>query len=489
MPGNSKGTGEIEGSEQGSDRPWRRSDITVSDERIVKRAVKAAALGNAMEWFDFATYSYLAIVMGQVFFGGSTIGSLATFALSFLPRPLGGLVFGTLGDKIGRKRVLATTMLMMAASTFCVGLIPSADSIGIAAPVLLVFFRLMQGFSTGGEYGGAATFIAEYAPDKKRGFFGSFLEMGTLAGYVGAASIAAVLTTVLSHGDLVSWGWRIPFLIGGPIGLVGIYLRLKLDETPCFLKKVEEAGNEAESAKPLLSENSPKQSLSKMFRSQWPALVMCFALVAAYNLTDYMLLTYMPTYLQGTLKYAANTATILSVITMLVMMAVINFVGRANDRRGRKPLLLAGMIGFLVLTIPAFMLLQKGKESMAWPIIGMLMLSASLVCLLGTMSAVLPALFSTDVRYGALAIGYNVSTLLFGGTTPMLLETAIKETGNNMIPAYATVAAAVIGIVAVLRMKETAQQPLTGSPPCVATEREADELCGATPPRGPAPAM
>ncbi|OEV11856.1 MFS transporter [Streptomyces nanshensis] len=488
MPGNSKGTGEIEGREQRPDRPWRRSDITVSDERIVKRAVKAAALGNAMEWFDFATYSYLAIVMGEVFFNGSTIGSLATFALSFLPRPLGGLVFGPLGDRIGRKQVLATTMLLMAASTFCVGLIPSMDTIGVAAPALLVFFRLLQGFSTGGEYGGAATFIAEYAPDKRRGFYGSFLEMGTLAGYVGAASIAAVLQTFLSHADLVSWGWRIPFLIGGPIGLIGIYLRLKLDETPAFLQKAAESGGEQEASKPRLSENSPKQSLARMFRTQWPAIILCLALVAAYNLTDYMLLTYMPTYLQSSLKYEANTATILSVVTMLIMMCVLTSVGRLNDRHGRKPLLLTGMTGFLVLTIPAFLLLQKGTESLAYPLIGMLMLSASLVCLLGTMSAVLPAMFSTDVRYGALAISYNVSTLLFGGTTPMLLESVVEKTDNSMVPAYATVGAAVIGIVAVLRMKETAQQSLLGSPPCVATEKEADELCAAVPPARPAQA-
>jgi MFS transporter, MHS family, proline/betaine transporter len=491
MAGNSEGAGKPENQDRAAFKrhrrlfravrrrhPWRRSDITVTDERIVKRAVKAAALGNAMEWFDFATYSYLAITIGKVFFEGSTIGSLMTFAVTFIVRPLGGVVFGPLGDRIGRKRVLATTMLLMAASTFCVGLIPGKDSIGVAAPLLLLVFRLLQGFSTGGEYGGAATFIAEYAPDRKRGFFGSFLEFGTLAGYVGAASIAAMLQTVLSEGDLVAWGWRVPFLVGGPLGLIGLYLRLRLDETPAFQRVAGERAEEPDVVpQPYLSEHGPKQEFSKIFRRQWPALILCVALVGAYNITDYMLLTYMPTYLQGKgLKYEANTATIMLVVTMLLMMCVINQVGRLNDRFGRKPLLLAGMCGFLVLTVPAFMLLQLGGDSLAWPLIGMLMMGASLVCLLGTMSAALPALFPTDVRYGSLSIGYNVSASLFGGTTPLILEALVEGTHISLAPAYYTTAAALVGVVAVLCMKETAQQPLLGSPPSVATEDEAKEL-------------
>lgn len=215
----------------------RRSDITVTDERAVKRAVKAASLGNAMEWFDFGIYSYLAVTIGHVFFpsGNDTVqllSSFATFAVAFLVRPLGGMFFGPMGDRLGRKKVLALTMILMALGTFCIGLIPSYASIGFWAPVLLIFFRLVQGFSTGGEYGGASTFIAEYAPDKRRGFFGSFLELGTLLGYTGAAGLVTGLYALLDDGAMESWGWRIPFLVAGPLGFVGIYLRLKLDETP-----------------------------------------------------------------------------------------------------------------------------------------------------------------------------------------------------------------------------------------------------------------
>jgi MHS family proline/betaine transporter-like MFS transporter len=189
--------------------PLRRTDITVTDEAAVKRAVKAASLGNAMEWFDFGIYSYLAVTLGHVFFpsGNDTVqllSSFATFAVSFLVRPIGGMVFGPMGDKIGRKKVLALTMILMAIGTFAIGLIPSYATIGFWAPVLLIFFRLVQGFSTGGEYGGASTFIAEYAPDKRRGFFGSFLELGTLAGYVGAAGLVTILTSALGSGGMES---------------------------------------------------------------------------------------------------------------------------------------------------------------------------------------------------------------------------------------------------------------------------------------------
>jgi MFS transporter, MHS family, proline/betaine transporter len=506
---------------------WRRSDITVTDEESVRRAVKAASLGNAMEWFDFGIYSYLAVTIGDVFYSGldggaRTLASLGTFAVTFVVRPLGGIFFGPLGDRIGRKQVLAATMLLMATATFCVGLIPGYATIGVWAPVLLIFFRLLQGFSTGGEYGGASTFIAEYAPDKKRGFFGSFLEFGTLAGYSGAASIAAVLQYTLSDADLISWGWRIPFLIGGPLGVVGIYLRLKLDETPAFQRMAREGrehaglaetetaaagpvpgqagagGGAAEPAQtaqtaqttqpvrpqPHLSENGPKQEFSKIFKEQWAVLLLCVALVGAYNVTDYMLLSYMPTYLTDTLHYEPGHGTFILVGTMLLMMCVINRVGRLNDRHGRRPLLMTGMLGFVVLTVPAFLLLKQG--SLPAVVCGMLMLGFSLVCLLGTMSAALPALFPTDVRYGSLSIGYNIAASAFGGTTPLVMDGLVALTDDDMMPAYYTTLFALIGVVCVLVMKETAQQPLKGSPPSVATEQEAKELArqsqGAAPP-------
>ncbi|MFD0383820.1 MFS transporter [Streptomyces stramineus] len=433
--------------------------------------MKAAALGNAMEWFDFGIYSYLAVTIGDVFFpsGNDTVrllSSLATFAVAFLVRPLGGLFFGPLGDRIGRKRVLAMTMILMAAGTFAIGLIPSYAAIGFWSPVLLICFRMLQGFSTGGEYGGASTFIAEYAPDKRRGFFGSFLEFGTLAGYIGAAGLVTLMSSTLGSDTMSDWGWRIPFLVAGPLGLVGLYLRMKLEDTPAFQKLEEDNHSEHIS--------SETAELRQIFVSNWSRLVLCVVLAGAYGITDYMLLSYMPTYLTDELKYDDAHGLLVLIATMALLMVIITFVGRLNDRIGRKPLLMAGMGGFFVLSVPAFLLLKQG--SLVAVFAGMLMLGLPLVCLLGTMSAALPALFPTHVRYGSLSIGYNISTSLFGGTTPLVITGLISATGSDMVPAFYSMAAALVGMIAVACMKETAQQPLEGSPPSVSTKEEAAEM-------------
>jgi MHS family proline/betaine transporter-like MFS transporter len=458
--------------------PLRRTDITVTDEAAVKRAVKAASLGNAMEWFDFGIYSYLAVTLGHVFFpsGNDTVqllSSFATFAVSFLVRPLGGMVFGPMGDRVGRKKVLALTMILMAVGTFAIGLIPSYAAIGFWAPVLLILFRLIQGFSTGGEYGGASTFIAEYAPDRRRGFFGSFLELGTLAGYVGAAGLVTALTAALGDSGMESWGWRVPFLVAGPIGLVGLYLRLRLDETPAFRNLEDDSVHRASEAASSV-ETARKGDLAAVFREQWPALILCVCLVGGYNITDYMLLSYMPTYLSDEMGYSEAHGLLLLIATMVVLMLVVNQVGRLSDRLGRKPLLMAGMLGFLVLSVPAFLLVAQG--SLVAVSCGMLMLGLSLVCMLGTMSAALPALFPTQVRYGALSVGYNLSTSVFGGTTPLVITALISATGSDLMPAFYAMAAALVGTVAVACMKETARKPLAGSPPSVATPQEAADL-------------
>ncbi|MER7946604.1 glycine betaine/L-proline transporter ProP [Streptomyces sp. NPDC096079] len=449
----------------------RRSDITVTEEASVRRAVRAASLGNAMEWFDFGIYAYLAVTLGHVFFpsGNDTVqllSSFATFAVAFLVRPLGGMVFGPMGDRLGRKKVLALTMILMAVGTFAIGLIPSYASIGFWAPVLLVLFRMLQGFSTGGEYGGASTFIAEYAPDRRRGYFGSFLEFGTLAGYVAAAGLVTALTAWLGSDTMEAWGWRVPFLVAGPLGLVGLYLRLRLDETPAFRKLDGGAANPVET--------SAADGLGKIFRQQWPALILCVALVGAYNVTDYMLLSYMPTYLSDELGYGETHGLLILLLVMVALMLVITRVGRLSDRLGRKPVLMTGMLGFLLLSLPAFLLI--GQDGVPAITAGMAMLGLSLVCLLGTMSAALPALFPTEVRYGSLAVGYNLSASLFGGTTPLVVTALIGATGSSLMPAYYAMGAALVGVIAVACMKETARRPLDGSPPSVETPEEAAEL-------------
>lgn len=450
-------------------RQLRVEEVTVVDKPMLKRAVGAAALGNAMEWFDFGVYGYLAVTLGHVFFPSTNptaqlIATFATFTVAFLVRPLGGLVFGPLGDRYGRQKVLAATMILMALGTFSIGLIPSYERIGIWAPILLLVARLVQGFSTGGEYGGAATFIAEYSTDRNRGFMSSWLEFGTLAGYIAGAATVTALHVALSDTQMRDWGWRVPFLIAGPLGLLGLYMRMKLEETPAFQAYAEQAEKREHDA----------PGLGALFRIHWPQLLKCVGLVLVFNVTDYMLLTYMPSYLSVTMGYAESKGLLLIIIVMLVMMPLNVVGGVFSDRLGRRPMVIGACIALLVLAVPCLLLIGTGNDWLIF--LGLMLLGVALVCFTSSMPSTLPALFYTPVRYSALSIAFNVSVSLFGGTTPLVTAWLVERTGDPLVPAYYLMGAAVVGIATMVFVRETAGLPLRGSPPAVASEAEAHAL-------------
>jgi MHS family proline/betaine transporter-like MFS transporter len=421
--------------------------VAQPDARTVRRAVAGAAMGNAVEWFDYAIYSYLVTSIGINFFPDAdptaqTLLVFAGIAIPFVLRPFGGIVLGPLGDKFGRRRVLAFTIIMMSAATFCIGLIPSYATIGIAAPILLLVARLVQGFSTGGEYGGAATFIAEYAPDRRRGFYGSFLEFGTLGGFVLGAVLATAFQLALPPEAMNSWGWRIPFLIAGPLGLIGFYLRQRLDDTPAF-RNAESAGE---------TSHSP---FKEVIATVWPQILNLIGFVILLNVAVYTLLTYLPTYLTEVLEISETEGLLVIIGVMIGMMIVITPVGALSDRVGRKPLLLSSAIGFLLLSYPAIALIEMRD---ALPVaIGVSVLGILLVLMLGTIGSALPAMFPTRNRYGGFSIGYSTSTAVFGGTAPLVITALISGTGNTTVPAFYLMGAAAIAIVPILLMPETAR--------------------------------
>ncbi|MDA3921031.1 MAG: MFS transporter [Salinisphaera sp.] len=427
-------------------------DSLAVDSGAVKTAVAAAGMGNALEWFDFSVYSYMAGTVGRVFFPqhdntASLLSAFAVFAVAFLVRPLGGLFFGPLGDRIGRSKVLVTTILMMSAGTFVVGVLPAYATIGIWAPILLIAARLVQGFSTGGEYGGAATFICEYSPDESRGFLASFLEFGTLGGYIAGAVL--VLGTQLVVGDdaFTAWGWRIPFLAAAPLGLFGLYLRLKLEDSPAF-EAVKEEGK-------------ANGTLSEVISNHMRQLLLCIGLVIILNVAYYTVLSYMPSYLSDVLSMSSLEANGLLVVTMLGMMCVIYLFGGWSDKVGRKPMLIGSCIGFIALSYPAFLLMSTKT---VWGVAGALIILGLLtVSLAGIMPSTLPAIFPTRVRYGGFAISYNISTSLFGGTAPYMITYLISTTGNKMIPAFYLMGAATIALIPIMLIPETAGRPLPGS--------------------------
>jgi MHS family proline/betaine transporter-like MFS transporter len=424
------------------------------DQRTVKRAVMASAMGNATEWYDYGVFTSgaIATTIGTVFFpgeGNAVLKSLALVAIGFVVRPFGGAFFGPLGDKIGRQKVLAITILLMSGCTFLVGCLPTyagGYAIGIGAPILILLLRLIQGFSTGGEYGGAATFIAEYAPTKRRGFFGSFLEFGTLAGYVLGNIMVLVVTLSFTAQQVGSWAWRIPFFVALPLGLVGLYLRTKLEDTPEF-RRLEKSGEKAE-----------KAPLKETLTENWRMILNLIGIVLLLNIADYMLLTTMPTYFTDTLKINDNTSTLIIICVEVVQMALIAPLGALSDRIGRKPLLLTAAIGFLVLSYPSIKLMQSG--SIALLVVGFGVVALLLLLMLAVIGSTFPAMFPTRVRYGSFAIGYNVSTSIFGGTCGVIVTALIHGTGNEDWPAFYLMIAAAIALVPILRIPETARVPM-----------------------------
>lgn len=425
---------------------------------LLRRAVGAAAIGNCTEWYDFGVYAYVAAYVGHQFFPGpwETVSAFGVFAISFLFRPLGSLFFGPLGDRIGRQKVLAVTILLMSGSTFVIGLLPTYGTIGIFAPMLLLLCRLLQGFSTGGEYGGAATYIAEYAPDRKRGFWGSWLEFGTLVGFGLGALVPTILILTLDSTSMETWGWRIPFLIAGPLGGVGLYLRSKLEDTPAF-KQLENTHQVA------------KSPLRDLVREWWRQLLILMGIVILINVANYTILTYMETYLSDTLNVPdgqEHQVLVPLLLTVAFMMCIITPIGALSDRVGRKPLFISAAICFLVLPLPAFWLIGQG--TVLTTILGLALLAVGHVQLIGPLAATLPAMFPTKVRYAAFSVGYNISTAVFGGTAPLVNDAVVTNTGNSYFPAFYLMGAALIALVPILLMKETARKPLMQDAPSAA---------------------
>ena len=418
---------------------------------VIRRAVRGAAIGNTVEWFDFAIYGFLATYIAEKFFpsGDETAALLNTFAIfaaAFFMRPLGGFFFGPLGDRIGRQKVLALVILLMSCSTFAIGLVPSYDTIGVFAPLLLLFLRCLQGFSAGGEYGSGACFLAEYASDKHRGFVVSFLVWSVVVGFLLGSLTVTGLETVLSEGAMDSYGWRIPFLIAGVLGAVGLYIRLRLGDTPEF----EALRDEGEVA------SSP---LKEAVTTSWRPILQIAGLVVIHNVGFYIVFTFLPSYFTKTLGFTKTDAFVSITVASLVALILIPPLGALSDRIGRKPLLIAGSLAFAVFAYPLFLMLNAGSLAVAIAAhAGLAAIESVFVCASLAAGA---ELFATRVRSSGYSIGYNVSVALFGGTAPYVATWLVARTGNDLAPAYYVIVAALVTLITVLTMRETARRPLT----------------------------
>jgi MHS family proline/betaine transporter-like MFS transporter len=460
--------------------PRRRlkvSDVNVVNKPMLKKALGGTIVGNTMEWYDVGVFGYLITTMGPVFLPESdpstqTLFLLGTFAATFIARPLGGVIFGWFGDKVGRQKVLAATLMLMAASTFAIGLLPGYAQIGLWAAALLVLLKVVQGFSTGGEYAGATTFVSEYAPDKRRGFFASFLDLGSYLGFAIGAALVSVLQLTMGQTAMEEWGWRIPFLLAGPLGLIAVYFRSKIEESPQFqatLDAQEELSKEAGKS----ADGAAKGPVGVM-KANWRAIIVAMILVAAANTAGYALTSYMPTYLTESKGYDPVHGTLLTIPVLVVMSLCIPLTGKLSDRIGRRPVLWIGAVSTIVLAAPAFLLIGVGE---IWSTVaGLSLIAFPVTFYVANLASALPAQFPTASRYSAMGIAYNFSVAIFGGTTPFIVAALITATGNDMMPAYYLMATSAVGAVAIYFLKESANRPLPGSMPSVGTKAEAHEL-------------
>lgn len=422
------------------------------DPATLKKVICAAAVGNFVEWFDFAVYGFLATTIAAQFFpsgdaSAALLKTFAVFAVAFAFRPLGGIIFGMLGDRIGRKRVLAMTILLMAGATTIIGLLPTYAAIGVMAPVLLTLIRCAQGFSAGGEYAGACAYLMEHAPRTQRAWYGSFIPVSTFFAFACAAVLAYALESSLSAEAMGSWGWRVPFLVAAPLGVVGLYLRWRLDETPAFQAVSQEHA----------VAHSP---LRETLRTHGAAICCLGAFVSLTALSFYMFTTYFATYLQVAGGLSRATALLVSVIALLFAAASCPLAGAFSDKVGRRATVVTTCVLLLVVVYPSFMMASSGSFTAS--IIGVMLLATGAVLSGVVTAALLSETFPTRTRYTGSAITYNLAYTIFGGTALLMATWLIGMSGSNLAPAFYLMAISVMALAGGLALPETSRISLHG---------------------------
>lgn len=436
------------------------ASLQSEEQAMVRKVAVSSFLGNFIEWFDYASYSYFATTIALVFFptGNHTVAMLQTFgvfALSFVLRPIGALFWGNFGDRKGRKGALAISIMFMSGASFLIGCLPSYAMIGVLAPVLLLLLRMVQGFSASGEYAGAATFLGEYAPTKKRGIYCSLIPASTAIGLLAGSTLASVMTASLSSDAVVSWGWRVPFLMAGPLGLVVHYIRTKLADSPVYASMTAAIDDKQASSSQGEQGVSP---LRELFQHHFKALMISFGACMLNAVGFYTVLTYLPTYLSDTVGMAAAQSSAITTICLVLYVALVFGMGHISDMFGRKKVLIGACVAFIVLTVPAFMVLNTAQF---WPVLIVeLAMCATLTANDGTLSSYLTETFPTSVRFTGFAFSFNLANAIFGGTAPFIATGLIYVTGSSTAPAWYMVAVAAVALVAMILSHENTDKDL-----------------------------
>lgn len=409
-----------------------------------KRALIAGSIGNFIEWYEFAVYGFLATVIAKNFFqlaGDTGLTSLiltyASFAIAFFFRPLGAVLFGRIGDRLGRKPTLIIVLVLMTLATAAIGMVPVYASIGIAAPLIITGLRILQGLFAGGEYGGAVSLMTEFAPRGKRGLYGAWQSFTVALGLLSGAGVVALLSAILTPEALHEWGWRIPFFLALPMGVVALWLRVSMEETPSFVQQ---------------QERPPVQRANRT--ATLKAIFMGIGRVMVWSAAGYTYLVIMPTYLQSALHTGFNQALLIAVISNVGFALTIIPAGMASDRYGRRTVMVTATILLLILALPLLKILQAESSTLAVKAVVVLIAGGLVGVLAGPGPAMLSEMFPTRVRYTGLGVAYSLSNALFSGCAGLIITGLIKETGNLDIPAYYVMATAVVSIAALMTLNK-----------------------------------
>ncbi len=414
----------------------------------MKKVIISGMIGNALEWYDYALYAQFAVIIGQCFFPESTIReilTLAVFAAGFIVRPLGAIVFGYIGDRVGRRIALAIGILTMAVPTAAIGVLPSYAAIGVAAPITLTIIRLIQGFSLGGEFSGCIAYMVESTYKKHRGLAGSAAFVSMCIGMLFGTFTAALCRKIMTEEYLVEFGWRIPFICGLVVGFIGLYIRWNLQESPVY-----------QAAK--ANGNLSRAPLSELFKLNLKELLIGMAIYLTVTVPFYIMTVYLDSFVQ-LLEFSAidaNRATIISLVSMTIILPISAYI---SDKIGRKPVMQLGCCGILFFSYKLFCIMNETSSSSVL-FLAIACMSALTGFFMGPVPTVLVELFPTRIRFTGVALSYNLSAAIFGGTAPVVSAMLIKRFNNNIVLSYYICFFVVITLIALTYFKETYKNSL-----------------------------
>ncbi len=410
----------------------------LEEKRLLIRNTFGGVVGNILEWYDFAVFGYLAPIITLQFFPNDTgltglIKTYGIFATGYLMRPLGGVFFGYIGDKMGRKKALLISIFMMAIPTMLIGILPTHEQIGIYAAVFLILLRMIQGLSVGGELIGSVSFMFEIASQKRKGFLGSLTLSSAIGGLLLGSAVVTFLEFLLGADAMNVWGWRIPFLVGVVILFIGLWLRKGMDESPEFLKT---------------EPKKDEKSLYHHVKNEKMRILQLSAIISLTTISSYIMFVWMPTYLSTIIKHPLAHALSINTISMVILLITIPFAGHLSDIFGRKKIMIMATVAMLVLVWPLFVWLQVNS---LWAVFGAQVIFALIVGFLqGPMPSLMAEMFPVRVRYTSIGIGYNFSVALLGGTAPVIATWLIKVTKNPFAPTWYIIFFSVVSLVALV---------------------------------------